>query len=411
MFSKTSLEDKLKEIQEITTELTYLKTGNEFLMRRRPKSWRLSHRPAADFRAMRRQYTSLYRFLERSRYWNCACQSTHAATIRLDSKPASSMQGSLSLAEVPPRYNFRLFLACHIPEPHEGLPIDWEELEVAPIGYSESVNSIQETYTARLARWNSQAPTVEDGNEILDFCATAFDSRHMSTAGGLGYFKDDGLQHCRQRLHRTSARKPSFAVSLDALIKTSAGATRPQDELLRRYRLFLAVVLASSVIQLGDTDWMRNFWTSADIMVPQLADSQLADLRPNETFPYLSWKLTSPLSRTDNTFDMSKESCRSRVVFALGLTLVELCLGWRLAELRTEEDTRATPLETKRATAIRLLDRIYQEEGEEYRYIVEKCVMLQFRTENWLMDDEKFQKAIFFDVVEPLEDILARLPG
>lgn len=411
MFSKTSLEDKLKEIQEITTELTYLKTGNEFLRRRRPNSWRLSHRPAADFRAMRRQYTSLYRFLERSRYWNCACQSTHAATIRLEIKPASYMQGSLSLAEVPPQYNFRLFLACRIPEPHDGLPIDWEELEMAPIGYSESVISIQETYTERLARLNLQAPTAEDGNEILDFCATAFDPRHMSTGSGMGYFKDDGLQDCRQRLHRMSARKSSLAVSLDTLIKTSAGATRPQERLLRRYRLFLAVVLASSVIQLGDTQWMRKFWTSGDIMVPQLADSQLADLRPNETYPYLSWELTSPSSRIDDPDDMCKESCRSRVVFALGLTLVELCLGWRLAELRTEEDTRATRLETKRATAIRLLDRIHQEEGEEYRYIVEKCVMLQFRTETWLMDDERFQKSMFFDVVEPLEDILARLPG
>ena len=411
MFSKTSLEDKLKEIQEITTELTNLKTGNEVLKRRRPKkSWRLPHRPAADFCAMRRQYTSLYSFLERSKYWSCACQSAHAATIRLESKPASSMQGSLSLAEVPPKYNFRLLLACHIPAPQGG-STDWEELEVAPIGYSESVISIQETYTERLERLNLQAPTIDDGNEILDFCSTAFDSRHINTQGGLGYLKDGRLQHCRQRLHRKSAGKSSFAVSLDSLIKKSAAARRPEDELLRRYRLFLAVVLASSVIQLGDTQWMRNFWTSADIMIPQLADSQLADLRPNETYPYLSWELTSPLSRSDDTFEMSKESCRSRVVFALGLTLVELCLGWRLAELRTEEDTRATPLETKRATAIRLLDRIYLEEGEEYRYIVEQCVMLQFRTENWLMDDEKFQKAIFFDVVEPLEDILARLPG
>ena len=93
-------------------------------------------------------------------------------------------------------------------------------------------------------------------------------------------------------------------------------------DLARRDRLYLAVTLASSVPQLDMTSWLKDFWSSNDVILHYLGGSSSLRSCPLFNHPYLSWKLFSKKDEglKDSTSRLLKEGSLS--LLALGFVFL-----------------------------------------------------------------------------------------
>ena len=102
---------------------------------------------------------------------------------------------------------------------------------------------------------------------------------------------------------------------------------------------------------------------------------------------------------------------RSEILLALGLTLVELCFGRTLTDMRRPEDITGEETATRVATATRLHSRVYDEMGIPYGDVVRRCLFQLFDVRELSLDIEEVQQKVFDDVVTPLVDDLNNFNG
>jgi hypothetical protein len=97
---------------------------------------------------------------------------------------------------------------------------------------------------------------------------------------------------------------------------------------------------------------------------------------------------------------------RNETIFALGVVLIELCLGSALENLRSLEDLsdNGTPKSlTDYLTARRLINEVYEKGGGRYGGTVRRCVHCEF-DQKASLDMEAFRQSFYQSVVQPLED-------
>ena len=100
---------------------------------------------------------------------------------------------------------------------------------------------------------------------------------------------------------------------------------------------------------------------------------------------------------------------RNPMLFALGVLLIELCLGKPMEELkRTDEkisgDSSNPTLDW--VAADRLVEDVYDEGGSRYGDAVRRCIRCDFDQRGTSLEDEGFQHAVYEGVVLLLEDDL-----
>ncbi|KAL8787298.1 MAG: hypothetical protein Q9213_002289 [Squamulea squamosa] len=95
----------------------------------------------------------------------------------------------------------------------------------------------------------------------------------------------------------------------------------------------------------------------------------------------------------------------------LGLTLVELCFGRTLTNMRKPDDADKDETATRLRTAMRLHPRIYDEMGIPYGSVVRRCLYQLFDVRELDLDIEEVQQKVFDDVVTPLMDELNNFNG
>lgn len=93
---------------------------------------------------------------------------------------------------------------------------------------------------------------------------------------------------------------------------------------------------------------------------------------------------------------------RSEALLALGLTLVELCLGRTLSEMRATDDNHAMDIVTRLNSAHSFLDKVYDESGCRYGDVVRRCLVCPFDFRDLSLDNDEFQGAVFDTIVTPL---------
>ena len=278
----------------------------------------------------------------------------------------------------------------------------WKEFEIRPEGFADESHG-------------DSSNTDSSGAEtaIVNVCSTLLKDEANLQQSSLGFFSDEVTNRNRHRVFPVGGIASQLPVSLETLLMVGSSPL-PGRSLYRGDRLRLAVILASSVIQLGDTPWFGRFWSSADIILFQQKGAKLRDLELNKIFPYLSWSLSSIDAHMKDDYDLPREAAafvRSRPVVALGLTLVELCFGRALSEMREAEDVVSTSIGTKLATAQRLLDEMQLEEGDVYRRVTDRCLQSKFDVIYFDLDHQDFQQAMIDGVVEPLIGLLDDFNG
>lgn len=237
---------------------------------------------------------------------------------------------------------------------------------------------------------------------IVDICTTI----RTSAGGGrcLGFLSDDGIGLHEIFALDTSTKSALAQKSLHQILE------HPQQRipglgLTWKDSLTIAVTLASSIIQLDGTGWLRKNWSSEDIVfLPQ--DPQLEAV--DYSHPYLSWDIPSDndtsKAHVNHTHSYSAWQIRCDALASLGVSLIELCFGQSISQLRTPEDAAVTEALTNWNTAMRLLQYVDAQRGLRYGDVIRRCLECPFDVREKDLGNETFQRIIFESVVLPLRE-------
>ncbi|KAL9042554.1 MAG: hypothetical protein Q9214_003740 [Letrouitia sp. 1 TL-2023] len=174
---------------------------------------------------------------------------------------------------------------------------------------------------------------------------------------------------------------------------------RAETRLTKKQRLQLAVILASTTLQLHATPWIDQDWGKHDILFHDDCVDQ----------PHISQhfhKHETPLNITPPQWS----PIRNLSVFGLGVLLLELSFGRPLEHFKIDQDP---PIFTDLAIARRLLDFLEDEESSAYTDVVRACINCDFGSKVKVssLENDAFRQAVYDEVVCPLEDEWAHWTG
>ena len=124
--------------------------------------------------------------------------------------------------------------------------------------------------------------------QITDIC-TAIQNFKDLKMKDVGFLIDESVSRERHDVYLSDeeVRSALTARSLESLLDTSHQRA-PGLSLSRRDRLYIAVTLASSVLQLDGTSWLKRLWRSGDILFLPTEDPKLTKPKMDYAHPYVS---------------------------------------------------------------------------------------------------------------------------
>jgi hypothetical protein len=293
--------------------------------------------------------------------------------------------------------------------PHATSPLPWKprETEIEPLEIAEPASAspsptpspslspkptkavkwvTESTLSPSVSVTSIKPPPYSEIAQISDLCLAFKD--YSGTTECMGYIIDDATMHH----HIYPVVHPPYA-ELPAPISLYKRLTTPTSKLTRKERLQLALTLAASVLQLHKTPWLNERFTKNDILFLNSTSG-----------PYVSRSfLSTPPPPPEKTTPKTLPIVRNETIFALGVLLIELCLGHSLESLRLEEDLSPDAKLTDYMTARRLVSEVYDEGGGRYGDAVRRCIHCEFDQRKASLDVEGFRECFFRGVVVPLE--------
>ena len=395
-----------RDLREITHQNIYLESSRQ---KRRAK------RPLIELKLLRKHAASLHHVFISGKAWKCSCRVLHMASLRLESRP-----DALGAVNHDPttKVKFQILLSTSQERDTQWVASQWHEVEVIPsldknneittnIGPRASAGVVRfqpDSRTGTTAHVPPQSAVYHDCESISDICS-AVCAAHGSDKP-IGFLVDEQDEKYKHYVYKvdTVIGPDIRSKSLSDLLSYS-GQRPATTPLSKKDCLQIAVTLASSVLQLEGTSWLKSHWSSTDIFFHEKGN-QLSHL--NYLYPHLSWKRCLTDINTvpfEPSFSRSF-GIRNQVLFALGLTLIELCFGKTLADLREPEDGDLDDPNSTMRMAERLCDLVYYAMGSSYGDAVRRCLYQPFDVRQMSLDNEELQQKVFEGVVVPLNDDL-----
>lgn len=163
------------------------------------------------------------------------------------------------------------------------------------------------------------------------------------------------------------------------------------------------MVFASTILQISETPWLSDRWGLDDIYV--VTDSRKKLLA---TEPYVLRTLGLSTGPVDPPNQMPRSCVQNEMVFALGVTLIELCFGQPLHTLKTQADLDPQGNDyicTEWLIATRLLRELELREPNKYTEATTRCLLFKFDTIATSLNDPVFQEQFYKGVVTPLSEL------
>ncbi|CAL8582763.1 hypothetical protein XPA_008408 [Xanthoria parietina] len=378
---------------------------------------RRSNKRTVEVAIVRSRVQSLWNTLIKGKSWRCGCRHSHAASLRLEPRLWEKDTHE-------ERIRFQLLLSRHPATPEMDPSWDNQVIEVLsseisrPIEQAMTAMKIDQrpiigkksvsfsapptTPSSSATKPRSSPPSCATKHCIEDICTAI----HLSsgTVRCLGMLQDDGKALHQHEVFLVENPKTKITRrSLQGLLEHPKQRV-PGEGLSWRDSLNIAVTMASCMIQLDGTGWLKRQWDSEDIVF----------LTHEYTNPYLCWDIPSanvnPGTDVESSHPHSRQ-IRCPVLASLGITLIELCFGQSISNLRTAEDAAVNEAMTNWNTASRLVQYIEMERGERYGDVVRRCLECPFDVRDKSLENETFQKAVFDAIVLPLREELDNFMG
>lgn len=258
----------------------------------------------------------------------------------------------------------------------------------------------------------SMSKTVQSASEIDDLCVAL--KQRIGSKPNLGCLRDD-----QERLHSVEfIANPQLTfcgshriVSLEELLLKNARESRPA--FTRRQRLSLAVILANSLLQLHTGPWLHETWGKKDIYFLQSQDGVIHTTHPFLICHFNSKQETSsrPGSDGESRVDRSSNAFNSSL-FSLGIVVLELWFNQTIESQPFRKDFLGPNGQENEYTSFNVAQKwqefAMEEGGLDLHNPTRRCIYCAFGAVSQDLEDEELRKAVFSDVVQPLEQLLAR---
>ena len=380
-------------------------------------------KPRVDFKRIRSQARSLYNVCVK-RCWTCQCRNRHIVNLRLEPRPWDFGDRKLRRDR---RDRFLVLLWNEVLSTtpvckwtHRQIQIEPLELPSKPQTLPKGRNLDVKSKAVRFADvLPSQVhPAIETSLSLLQVSPNAVQISDLCEAlvkaeainEYIGFLADERHHHdvyCLDSIEAISSL--TMKISLDELLEKDKSLLRTYY-MSRRDRLNLGIIIASSVLQLNGTQWLRQTFRSSDFSF-----FCSADLKIDYSCPYLSQQVALPdetvSSQDDTAPDLVAHVIRSKPLFALGQSLIELSLNQTISPQQEPQHHDLVSMATALKTAHDLLPQVEGESGVRYGDIVRCCLECPFEVRLKDLDNEEFQQAVFHRIVVPLMEELETFDG
>jgi len=311
-----------------------------------------------------------------SKAWLCGC-SNHTANLQLQHRTSDDVE-------------FDVLFGVDVSTGKR----DWKETKIKMVSRESTCDTtihislaqptVLPVRAARQVHWNtpqcqpSNTFGKDDMMKIIDLCSTLSKGRRPC----FGFLDGDGYRFEVYPGQQTAAGIELETVSLDALLHHS------RSPLTRRRRYYLALILASSYLQLCSTPWLNAPLRKDSILFLRDPSSEGRLLIDN---PYICRKMAKQPTKDAND-----------AISTLGIRLLELCFGIPLEECEFRRqlppgDEVSGPI-LDRAAAVLWSKTVNEEAGSDFADAIEWCLHAKE------LSDGSWRREIWTRVIDPLED-------
>ena len=351
--------------------------------------------------------------------WSSACHSSHEARLMLDDRMESSHSFKKKL-------DFKLIFSSDFTTAADLL---WYEGHVEVVDEDCDIHISQQQFTVSAYPNIRKAPTVTfsshvdnfmqpPAKEVKDICITITQAIREQRPLKWYLMTQQQLQrlHCCHIDHNHAHAPLQFArtVSLANLLKVSATTTDRSKKLPLKPRLFLALTLASTLVQLNATPWLGAVWSKESIRFLVKTPSRQAsagkelcqDINPSQIdlkTPLITEEFPSVSHTTHTTYDQPEPR---RMILELGIMLLELGHETTLEDYAASHGYVVNEEYYERLLlAQRWLDDSEDDFTPTYFNVTARCVKCSFDSiigkPSW---NETLFKGMVQGVVEPLQE-------
>lgn len=404
--NKATYSELLNEIWRASETLQMLVT-----QRKDTASWTISSkirgRSMPDYLLIKDGALELYEALRSG--WTCLCQFKHATILRLDSRIDDGQnveKDSEELTRCPFhllfRYDEHLATQSHSSKGAE--PWSWEEAKIQMM-LEEPPSAPRSTvkFAPKAKRFGRVVQShASNPRPVVDLCRAISELQKAVRVACLS-LPERNLPDKKYKAYVYPSKLPLLETEQWTVCSLRV-ALHQTGQLDFCKRLELAVILASSVLQLHGTPWLEDDWSTDDIYLIKRAGAASYE------HAFIVRKFDrSALTAREPSSDLVIALIENQMLYALGVALIELCYQKTISELYKDCDgPRNTGNEDKdflttHKTVKRLAVEIAGEAGTMYSDAVKRCIRYDFDRAEQSDKDSWFQRAVFLGVVDLLK--------
>ncbi|KAL5045574.1 hypothetical protein BDW71DRAFT_208116 [Aspergillus fruticulosus] len=249
-----------------------------------------------------------------------------------------------------------------------------------------------------------QGQATSKSDFIPDLCAFLWASQHPDH--GIIFQKSEYAFKISKKLERTSVDAANL-VSLSDLLDAHHKGT---IEITRQTRFSMASHLASALLQMPSSLWIRTRWSKRNFYF--LSDSHTLQ----DSYPYVSETFNSQTINTvaadiDDTYNIpshspTEEEMRASV-FTVGVMVLELIFGQNIESCPFRKDYYGFNNEpndqTDVSTARKWATKVIGECAADIADVVRRCLDCSFGPRP-IFSDVRFREAVYEGVIKPLAE-------
>ena len=337
--------------------------------------------------------------------YRCTCKAPHLANFSLPriSDDTRTDSGLIS------RSQFELLFAIDESAMSEAEPASSGDLDDLTMTWSKfSIGSevVQSPRRISIAECDHKDHDFGQQTAIHDLCVflKTLGPEEPASDPQVGFLKIEEKQYQLETPTKLQGSSPGKIECLDRVLVDQ------QFSLSRKERICLALSLSHAILSFYSTPWIETCWSWGDFCIDRENNGQLFATRKFYSSQMSTLASASRESLTSTLWAIHGEPTLTR----LGFALIELALGKRLAELRSDNQYPGSDPDTLDfLTAKTLVESgcVMQAEGQKYENAVKACLLHQFLRSSELvgLDSKRpnFQVNVEESILAPLHTIVA----
>ena len=223
---------------------------------------------------------------------------------------------------------------------------------------------------------------------------------------------DDKNRHYSFHHYPVDSANIIKAIPLKSLLSSRSQQGEKRNRFLSlsaKQRFGIAATIAWAVLHLSCSPWLTEHWdqTQLGIFLEKTQNGrEVLSQHPCASYVF------SPRAYHENTTDEFNHLVPNRTIFALGILLIELCIGEPVFEHRQGEGVPVTVVDHYQS-ALSRLDEVYRHAGDSYGYATERCVKFSFEGRDLYNDFDfsRFRQQFYEVVVAPVQATYLTFPA